>query len=126
MFTCLKYFIERVNGSILYSCVIDPASQFYVFNVDAIQLPRHEQRLLDSILDEFHNVFPNELPPHLPPRRIIDHEIDLILGVAPMSIPPYRLSRLEEEEIARQLKEYISMGHIRVSKISLGCSCSIS
>ena len=95
-------------------------SQLYIFNVGAIQLPCHEQRLLDSILDEFHDVFPNELPPHLPPTRNIDHQIDLILGVAPMSIPPYRLSRLEEEEIARQLKDYLSMGHIRVSKSPWG------
>ena len=111
---------SEFRGSFLYSCVIDPASQFYVFNIDAIQLPRHEQRLLDSILDEFHDVFPDELPPHLPPTRNIDHQIDLIPGAAPVSIPPYRLSRLEEEEIARQLKEYLSMGHIRVSKSPWG------
>ena len=37
-----------------------------------------------------------------------------------MSIPPYQLSQLEEDEIAKQLKEYLSMGHIRYSKSPWG------
>ena len=62
------------------------------------------------------NVFPNELPLTLPPKRNVDHQIELIPGAAPVSIPPYQLSRLEEDEIAKQLKEYLSMGHIRYRK----------
>ena len=50
----------------------------------------------------------------------MDHQIELIPGAAPVSIPPYRLSRLEEGEIAKQLKEYLSMGHIRYSKSPWG------
>ena len=46
----------------------------------------------------------------------MDHQIELIPGVAHVSIPPYRLSQLEEDEIAKQLKEYLSMGHIRYTK----------
>ena len=66
-----NHLLSEFHGSILYSCVIDPASQFYVFNIDAIQLPRHEQRLLDSSLDEFHDVFPDDLPPHFYPLHVI-------------------------------------------------------
>ena len=112
--------LSEYDSSYIYSCVIDPVLQFYAFNIDATQLPRHERHLLDSIIDDFHNVFPNEWPPHLPPKRDGDHRIDLIPSVAPVSISPYRLSRLEEKEIAKQLKEYLSMGRIKVSKSPWG------
>ena len=52
--------------------------------------------------------------------RNVDHKIDLIPGAAPVSIPPYRLSRIEEDEIATQLKDYLRMGHIRHSKSPWG------
>ena len=59
-------------------------------------------------------MFPNKLPLTLPPQRNVDHQIELILSVAPVSIPPYRLSRLEEDKFAKKLKEYwVSMDHIR-------------
>ena len=112
--------LSEYSSSLIYSCVIDPAVQFYYFNIDATQLPHFEQRLLDSILEDFQDVFPTELPLTLPPKRNVDHQIELIPGAAPVSIPPYRLSRLEEDEIAKQLKEYLSMGHIRYSKSPWG------
>ena len=65
-------------------------------------------------------MFPNEFPLTLPPQRNVDHQIELIPGATPVSILPYRLSRLEEDEIAKQLKEYVSMGHIRYSKSPWG------
>jgi hypothetical protein len=103
-----------------YCCVVDPAIQYYNFNIDVNQLPCHEQRLLNLIIKDFKDVFPKELPPGLPPMRNVDHRIDLIPGAAPVSIPPYRLSRLEEDEIATQLKDYLRMGHIRHSKSPWG------
>ena len=59
-------------------------------------------------------MFPNELPLTLPPKRNVDHQIELIPGAAPVIIPPYRLSQLEEDEIAKQLKEYLSMGPLGI------------
>ena len=80
--------LSEYSSSLIYSCVIDPALQFYYFNIDATQLPHYEQRLLDSILDDFQEVFPNELPLTLPPKQNVDHQIELIPGVAHVSIPP--------------------------------------
>ena len=47
----------------------------------------------------------------------MDQQIELIPNATPMRIPPYRLSRLEEDEIAKKLKQYLSMGHNRFSKL---------
>ena len=75
-----------------YSCVVDPAIQYYNFNIDVNQLSYHEKHLLNLITNDFKDVFPKELPPGLPPMRNVDHKIDLIPGAAQVSIPPYRLS----------------------------------
>ena len=42
----------------------------------------------------FMDVFPNDIP-GLPPKRDIDFTIDLVLGAAPMSKTPYKMSTLE-------------------------------
>ena len=65
-------------------------------------------------------MFPNELPLTLPPKRNVDHQIELIPGAALVSIPHYRLSRLEEDQIAKQLKKYLRMGQIMYSKSPWG------
>ena len=44
-------------------------------------------------------IFPNKLPQGLPAQSI-DHNINLVPGAKPLSIPHYRLSRTEEDEIA--------------------------
>ena len=46
--------------------------------------------------------------------------MELILYVTHVSVPPYQLSRLEEDEITKQIKEYLSMGHIRYCKSPWG------
>jgi hypothetical protein len=105
---------------LFYCCVIDHAIQYYNFYIDTNQLPCHEERLLNLITKDFKDVFPKELPPRLPLMCNIDHKIDLILGVSPVSIAPYRLNRLEEDEITTQLKDYLRMGHIQHSKSPSG------
>ena len=87
-----------------HCCVVDPTIQYYNFNIDVNQLSYHEQHLLNLITNDFKDDFRKELPPRLPPMHNVDHKMDLILSVAPVSIPPYQLSRLEEDEIATQLK----------------------
>ena len=63
--------------------------------------------LIDKILNDFHDVFSSELPHGLPPKCNIDHCIDIVPGVAPISIPSYRLSRSKEDEVSKQLKDYL-------------------
>jgi len=35
-----------------------------------------------NVLQEYEDVFPEEVPPGLPPKRGIEHQIDLVLGVS--------------------------------------------
>ena len=65
-----------------------------------LYLSYFEQQQLDEILNEFRDVFPSELQHGLPLKRNIDHCIDLLHGVAPISIPPYHLSRSKEDEVS--------------------------
>ncbi|KAH9306193.1 hypothetical protein KI387_010597, partial [Taxus chinensis] len=44
---------------------------------------------IQPIVQEFMDVFPEEIE-ELPPRRIVEHTIDLIPGVEPVSKSPYR------------------------------------
>jgi hypothetical protein len=50
--------------------------------------------------------------PGLPPKRDIDISINLILGAAPMSKTPYRMSTPELKEFQMQLEEHLKKGYI--------------
>ena len=67
-----------------------------------------------SAVSEFLNVFPKELP-GLPPDREIEFTIEMAPGVAPVSIPPYRMAPLELQELKKQLQELLDKGLIRPS-----------
>ena len=67
-----------------------------------------------------HSAVFQELPKGLPPERDVDHHIVLQPGQRPPARPPYRLSKLEEEECIKQLKQYLDMGHIQHSKSPFG------
>ena len=54
---------------------------------------------LQQVLTEFKDVFPNKLPYGPPPKRVVDHEIDTLLGEAPPHKSPYRLSTAELDEL---------------------------
>ena len=105
---------------LLYFSVLD--LDIYLYNIDnvSVQLSYFEQQQLDEILNDFRDVFPSELPHGLPPKHNIDHRIDIVPGVAPISIPPYRLSRSAEDEVSKQLKDYLRMGYIHYSKSTWG------
>ena len=67
-----------------------------------------------SIMDEYADVFPNEIP-KLPPSRDIDFSIDLILGVGPVSVAPYRMAPTELEELKKQIEDLLEKKFIRPS-----------
>jgi hypothetical protein len=46
------------------------------------------------------------------PKRDIDFSINLILGEAPVSKTPYRMSTLELKELQLQLEELLNKGYI--------------
>jgi hypothetical protein len=63
-----------------------------------------------AILKEFEDVFKEVLG--LPPKRDIDFSINLMLGVAPVSKTPYRMSTPELKELQMHLEELMKRGYI--------------
>ena len=57
--------------------------------------PKPEMKINDiPVVYEYPDVFPDELP-GLPPDQDNEFEIDVMPGVAPISIQPYRMAPLE-------------------------------
>jgi hypothetical protein len=67
--------------------------QLYASHVEEIDNTKGTSLKYFSVLQEFLDIF-QEIP-GLPPRREIDFSIDLVLGVAPVSKTPYRMSTPE-------------------------------
>lgn len=67
-----------------------------------------------QLLDRFKDRF--EEPQGLPPRRQFDHHINLLPGVQPVSIKPYRYSPQQKNEIEQQVSEMLRKGLIRPSR----------
>ncbi|GJV54927.1 hypothetical protein Tco_1455932 [Tanacetum coccineum] len=79
-----------------------------------------KKRLEDvPIVRNFPEVFPKDLP-GLPPTRLMEFQIDLIPGVAPVARAPYRLAPSEMKELSEQLKELSDKGFIRPSSSPWG------
>ncbi|GKA90922.1 putative reverse transcriptase domain-containing protein [Tanacetum coccineum] len=57
-------------------------------------------------------VFPEDLP-SLPPARLVEFQIDLIPGAAPVARAPYQLASSEMKELSEQLQELSDKGFIR-------------
>jgi hypothetical protein len=71
-----------------------------------------------AVLEDFEDVF-KEVP-GLPPKRDIIFSTNLMLGVAPVSKYPYRMSTPELKELQMQLEEILKKGYIRPSVSSWG------
>ncbi|XP_020272514.1 uncharacterized protein LOC109847694 [Asparagus officinalis] len=67
-----------------------------------------------EIVEEFLDVLPNELS-GLPLDRDIEIIIDLILGVAPILKPPYRMPIADLEQLRKKIQEYLDKKFIRLS-----------
>ena len=65
-------------------------------------------------VSDFPDVFPEEFP-GLHPQREIEFAIDVVPGVTPASITPYRMALVELKELKLQLQELLEKGFIRPS-----------
>jgi hypothetical protein len=80
-----------------------------------------ERRLEDiHVVHEFPDVFPDDLP-GMPPRRVIEFEIELQPGTAPISKVSYKMSWEELAELKIQLNDLLDKGFIRPSSSPWGC-----
>ena len=77
---------------------------------------RQERTRLEDIpiVKEFPDVFSDDLL-GLPPDRAIEFVIELVPGIKPISIPPYRMAPVELKELKAQFEELLSNGFIRPS-----------
>ena len=81
----------------------------------AIELRDSGSRLEDIlVVREFSDVFPEDLP-GIPPGREIDFQIELALGIEPISKASYRMAPLELKEFKVQMEEVVSKGFVRLS-----------
>ncbi|GJS48449.1 putative reverse transcriptase domain-containing protein [Tanacetum coccineum] len=71
------------------------------------------------IVRDFPKVFPEDLP-GLPPARLVEFQIDLIPGAAPVARAPYRLAPSEMKELSEQLQALFDKGFIRPSSSPWG------
>nr|GFB02950.1 putative reverse transcriptase domain-containing protein [Tanacetum cinerariifolium] len=79
-----------------------------------------EKRLEDvPIVRDFPEVFLEDLP-GIPPARLVEFQIDMVLGVVPVARAPYRLAPSEMKELAEQLKELPDKGFIKPSSSPWG------
>ncbi|GJW22253.1 putative reverse transcriptase domain-containing protein [Tanacetum coccineum] len=65
------------------------------------------------------SLFPEDLP-GLPLARLVEFQIDLIPGAAPVARAPYRLAPSEMKELSEQLQELSDKGFIRPSSSPWG------
>jgi hypothetical protein len=71
------------------------------------------------VVKYYPDVFPEELP-GMPPDWEVEFVIDLLLGTAPISKQPYRMSVEELKELKKQLTELQEAGYIRSSSSPWG------
>ena len=66
------------------------------------------------VVCEFSDVFPEDLS-GLPPDRELEFEIEVLPGLAPISIPPYRMAPMELKELKTHLQDLVDKDFIRPS-----------
>ncbi|XP_050908554.1 uncharacterized protein LOC127122224 [Lathyrus oleraceus] len=66
------------------------------------------------VVCEFPEVFPEDVT-SLPPEREVEFSIDLIPGMAPISVSPYRMAPLELRKLKNQLEELLTKHFIQPS-----------
>ena len=100
-------------STIFARCLLQKGCKGYLAHV--VDTRSSEVRLEDvPVVRDFLDVFPADLL-GLPPEREIDFLIDLVSGIAPISLPPYRMASSELKELKTQLQELVDRGFIRPS-----------
>jgi hypothetical protein len=99
-----------------FEITITPSTRPVIYLVDGKFVGRNIR-----VVRDFPNVFPGELP-EMPPDREVEFVVDLLLGTAPISKRPYRMSVEKLKELNKQLTELQEAGYIRPSSSSWGAS----
>jgi hypothetical protein len=76
---------------------------------------------IGTLLGRHQQVF-GLIPPRRPPDKGFEHSIELEEGVKPMITAPYRHPWRFKDEIEKEIKELLAMGHIKPSSIPFASS----
>jgi hypothetical protein len=81
----------------------------------------HYTLKIQEIIDKYNKVF-GPIPPGVPPDRGFEHIIELEAREKPVITTPYRHLKKYKDEIEKEIKELLDMGHIRPSSIPFASS----
>ncbi|XP_058211686.1 uncharacterized protein LOC131323861 [Rhododendron vialii] len=113
--SCFEFFGEHREPIEPYLCESRERESMYALLASlALDEDVSARGELPFVVCDFPGVFLKELP-DLPPEREIEFTIDLLPGIAPISIPPYRFAPAELRELKVQLQELEDLGFIRPS-----------
>jgi len=90
----------------------DGAQCFLIFT--HLDVDGGEMKFVIPMVQEFEDVFPDEIP-RLPPNREVEFTIDLVPGIGPVSMAPYRMASAELVELKKQIEELLGKKFIRPS-----------
>ena len=126
-----KLTIARIGAAPFQFLAKDPANEVFTVSLYDLDrglatLPRDDEKvdkdkidpatLLPAQYHEFLDVFSRKDANILPPHRPYDYKIKLQPDTTPPSGPLYGMSREENEELRKYLKENLDKGFIRASQ----------
>jgi hypothetical protein len=107
-----KTFEKECMGGCGMLCVMRVLHKFEPKEaINLISPPKCVKRMLDEFIDVMLEEMIDELP-----LKILDHAIEVMLGMAPPTRAPYRMNHEELKELKVQLKELLTKGYIKLSK----------
>jgi hypothetical protein len=75
---------------------------------------------ISKIINKFLDVLIDDLPKHLPLYHNVDHKIEVVPRLAPLSKPPYQLNKKELQEFKAQINDLMEWGYIKPSEFPYG------
>ena len=94
---------------------------FMVIPLDSLENPR--ETILNGTLclqEKYRDVMPDSLPKSLLPRRMIDHEIELLSGAKSPAKNANRMAPPKLAELWKQLDDLLSAGLLGLQKLRMG------
>ncbi|KAA0051106.1 RNA-directed DNA polymerase-like protein [Cucumis melo var. makuwa] len=92
-----------------------------VIPLDSLENPR--ETILNGTLclqEKYRDVMPDNLPKSLLPRRMIDHEIELLPGAKSPTKNANRMAPPKLAELRKQLDDLLSAGLLGLQKLRMG------
>ncbi|XP_052485233.1 uncharacterized protein LOC128040504 [Gossypium raimondii] len=106
-------YLSNVISSLIVDKLVQKGCEAYLAYVSNSALEKLSVRDIRTVR-EFLDVFSEELP-KVPPDKEMEFGIDLLQGIASVSIAPYHMTPIELAELKVQLQELLDRGFNRPS-----------